>query len=113
VTIDGQNAQLRGHWAYTEALLATIPIPDPRRMRVRQLSVVKGEAASALDATAGCPLRTRCPHRMTVCDQVTPELLPALGRHEVACFLHTPAPHPERKSRRGSKVPFPGNTGNR
>ncbi len=81
---------------YTEALLAAIPIPDPRRMRVRQLGVVKGEAASALDAAAGCPFRTRCPHRMTVCDQVTPELLPALGRHEVACFLHTPAPHPER-----------------
>jgi len=83
---------------YTEALLAAMPIPDPRRMRVRQLGVVKGEAASALDATAGCPFRTRCPHRMTVCDQVTPELLPALGRHEVACFLHTPVPHPERKS---------------
>ena len=83
---------------YTEALLAAIPIPDPRRMRVRQLGVVKGEAASALDAAAGCPFRTRCPRRMTVCDQVTPELLPALGRHEVACFLHTPAPHPERKT---------------
>ena len=81
---------------YTEALLAAIPIPDPRRMRVRQLGVVKGEAASALDAAAGCPFRTRCPHRMTVCDQVTPELLPVLARHEVACFLHTPAPHPER-----------------
>ena len=83
---------------YTEALLAAIPIPDPRRMRVRQLGVVEGEAASALDAAAGCPFRTRCPRRMTVCDQVTPELLPALGRHEVACFLHTPTPLSERKT---------------
>jgi len=83
---------------YTEALLAAIPIPDPRRMRVRQLGMVKGEAASALDAAAGCPFRTRCPHRMTVCDQVTPELLPILGRREVACFLHTPTLYAERKT---------------
>jgi len=83
---------------YTEALLAAIPIPDPRRMRVRQLGVVKGEAASALEAMVGCPFRTRCPHRMAVCDQVTPGLSPVLGRHEVACFLHTPTPPSERNT---------------
>lgn len=83
---------------YTEALLAAIPIPDPRRMRVRQLGVVRGEAASPLEAAGGCPFRSRCPHRMAVCDQATPELLPVLGRHEVACFLHIPPPPPERKA---------------
>lgn len=83
---------------YTQALLAAIPIPDPRRMRVRQLGVVRGEAASPLDAAAGCPFRSRCPHRMTVCDQAMPELLPTSGRHEVACFLHIPPPPPERKT---------------
>jgi oligopeptide transport system ATP-binding protein len=80
---------------YTEALLAAIPIPDPRRMRVRQLGVVRGEAASPLDAAAGCSFRFRCPRRMAACDQVTPELLPAPGRHEVACFLHVPPPSPQ------------------
>jgi oligopeptide transport system ATP-binding protein len=75
---------------YTEALLSAIPIPDPRRMRVAQLGVVRGEAAIPLDSSAGCPFRTRCPRRMTTCDAVTPELLPVPGRHEVACFLHTP-----------------------
>jgi oligopeptide/dipeptide ABC transporter ATP-binding protein len=83
---------------YTEALLAAIPIPDPRRMRVRQLGVVRGEAASPLDAAAGCPFRSRCPHRMAACGQAMPELLPASGRHEVACFLHTLPSPPERKT---------------
>ena len=80
---------------YTEALLAAIPIPDPRRMRVRQLGVVRGEAASLLDAAAGCSFRSRCPHRMAACDQATPGLLPVPGRHDVACFLHAPPPLPE------------------
>ncbi len=82
---------------YTEALLAAIPVPDPRRMRVRQLGVVRGEATSPLEAMAGCPFRSRCPHRMAICDQATPDLLPVLGRHDVACFLHIPFP-PERKA---------------
>ncbi len=82
---------------YTEALLAAIPIPDPRRMRVRQLGVVKGEAASSLEAITGCPFRSRCPHRIAVCDQATPELLTAKGQHEVACFLHIPLPHSKGK----------------
>ncbi len=76
---------------YTAALLAAIPIADPRRMRVRQLGVVKGEAASPSDAAAGCPFRARCPHRMAACDRAMPGLLPAPGRHDVACFLHSPS----------------------
>ena len=79
---------------YTKTLLAAIPIPDPRRMRVRQLGVVRGEAASPLDAATGCPFRSRCPHRMAVCDQAMPALLTAQGRHEAACFLHSPS-HPQ------------------
>jgi oligopeptide transport system ATP-binding protein len=74
---------------YTEALLSAIPIPDPRRLRVSQLGVVRGEAASPLDAGAGCSFRTRCPHRMPRCDAQSPALLAVPARHEVACFLHT------------------------
>jgi oligopeptide transport system ATP-binding protein len=80
---------------YTAALLAAIPIPDPRRMRVRQLGVVTGEAASPLDAATGCPFRSRCPQRMPICDQSMPALRPGADGHEVACFLHNP--HTERK----------------
>ena len=75
---------------YTRALLRAIPVPDPRRMRVSDLGAIEGDVASPLDAAQGCPFRSRCPDRMNVCGTVTPALLPVPGRHEVACFLHTP-----------------------
>ncbi|MBV9750350.1 MAG: ABC transporter ATP-binding protein [Acetobacteraceae bacterium] len=75
---------------YTRALLRAIPVPDPRRMRVTDLGAIEGDVTSPLDAAQGCPFRTRCPDRMKVCGEVVPALLPVPGRHEVACFLHTP-----------------------
>lgn len=75
---------------YTQALLSAIPIPDPRRMRVSALGVVQGEAAGLINASDGCPFRSRCPKRMAACDTITPALLPIQGQHDVACFLHSP-----------------------
>ena len=76
---------------YTQALLAAIPVPDPRRMRVSALGAVEGEAASPLDASDLCPFRGRCPHRMAVCDEAPPALVEVREGSLVACFLHSPA----------------------
>ena len=73
---------------YTQALLAAIPVPDPRRMRVSALGTVEGEATSPLDATDLCPFRGRCPHRMAICDEAPPALVPITTGSAVACFLH-------------------------
>ena len=78
---------------YTRALLRSIPIPDPRRMRVMDLDAIEGDVSNLADGDRGCPFRARCPNRMPVCGEITPALLPAEG-HKAACFLHHPPTQP-------------------
>jgi oligopeptide/dipeptide ABC transporter ATP-binding protein len=69
---------------YTQALIAAIPIPEPRtRPRAR----LKGETPSALQPVVGCPFQDRCPHVMADCRQGTIPLLD-IGRRKVACLLY-------------------------
>lgn len=72
---------------YTQALLASIPIPDPKRMRERGREEISGEIPSPLDVPSGCPFRTRCPHATDRCAQEKPQLR-QVGNSKVACHLY-------------------------
>jgi peptide/nickel transport system ATP-binding protein len=75
---------------YTRALLAAVPVPDPRHRRTEPLPA--GEIPNPINPPPGCAFHPRCPiAREGVCDTENPELLPVEGspEHLVSCHLRT------------------------
>ncbi len=71
---------------YTRSLLSAVPIPDPRRARTREITLVEGDLPSPLDPPSGCVFRTRCPHATPLCLKVAPTPDPTdSASHRVAC----------------------------
>jgi oligopeptide/dipeptide ABC transporter ATP-binding protein len=72
---------------YTSALLAAIPIPDPRENRRRERIVVGGEPPSPVDPPPGCVFHTRCPRAQDLCRQEVPRLTEYGNGHSAACHF--------------------------
>jgi oligopeptide/dipeptide ABC transporter ATP-binding protein len=72
---------------YTQALLASISIPDPVMERQRVRTPLKGELPSPLKLAQGCPFASRCPHAQTVCHQESPPLKEISPGHLAACHF--------------------------
>ena len=70
---------------YTEALLASIPEPDPAHVSGRE--PLSGEIPSALDPPSGCRFRTRCPYAQERCATEEPLLREIAPGHQVACHF--------------------------
>ncbi|MFB0544051.1 MAG: ABC transporter ATP-binding protein [Candidatus Bathyarchaeia archaeon] len=70
---------------YTQALLAAIPVPDPKydRKRIR----LKGEMPSPIDPPPGCRFSNRCPRAKPECFKFEPEAYETSPGHKVACHL--------------------------
>jgi oligopeptide/dipeptide ABC transporter ATP-binding protein len=71
---------------YTEALLAAIPLPDPRVRRVKRL--LPGDLPSPLAPPAGCAFHPRCPYVEARCRTETPPLREIAPGRLVACHRH-------------------------
>jgi peptide/nickel transport system ATP-binding protein len=73
---------------YTEALINSIPIPDPSHRR-KSLQLT-GDIPSLLYLPCGCKFRSRCPKAFDRCEYIDPTLLPVSGStsQQVACLLY-------------------------
>jgi peptide/nickel transport system ATP-binding protein len=75
----------RPHHPYTKALLAAVPVPDPKARREKNLP--HGEIPSAIDPPAGCHFHPRCPFAVAKCKEGRPPLREVSPGHLSACIL--------------------------
>ncbi len=75
---------------YTEALLTSIPEPDPDRSSDHR--PLSGELPSPLNPPSGCRFRTRCPYAQERCASEEPLLREIAPGHQVACHFPLSGP---------------------
>ena len=71
---------------YTQALLSSTPVPDPKSGRQR--IILPGTVPSAANPPAGCPFHPRCSHVMDRCRTLYPVPRPTSADHQVSCHLY-------------------------
>jgi peptide/nickel transport system ATP-binding protein len=88
----GDDIYRRAAHPYTDALIRTIPVPDPVIEKAKTDAGISGELPSPLDPPSGCRFRTRCPRAETRCAEEVPELRAFSPTQSAACHfpLQTP-----------------------
>jgi oligopeptide transport system ATP-binding protein len=71
---------------YTQALLASVPIANPKLKRLKPL--VDGDVPSPVNPPSGCAFHTRCRYAIDRCKVERPLLIDAGAGHQVACLLN-------------------------
>lgn len=70
---------------YTQALLSSIPVPDPDAVRERV--ILAGDVPNPVNLPTGCRFQTRCRCKLPRCAEAEPELADLGGGHWLACHL--------------------------
>jgi peptide/nickel transport system ATP-binding protein len=70
---------------YTEALLASIPKPDPKRNKKR--TAITGEIPNPANPPSGCHFHPRCPYAQSICRQEAPPLREITPGQFAACHF--------------------------
>ena len=68
---------------YTKALMAAVPVPDPRKRRKEEMPA--GEIPNPINPPSGCRFHPRCPIARPDCAEIEPELKEVEPNHFVAC----------------------------
>lgn len=75
---------------YTQALLSSIPIPDPDKRPQR--IILEGDVPSPFNPPSGCRFHVRCPCVKELCRQEEPKLQKITDKHYVACHRYCSSP---------------------
>ncbi len=73
---------------YTQALMASIPVPDPEAQSEDAKLCIVGDPPSIVEPPAGCVFHTRCPHATEACRHIVPRTKEVKPDHFVACHLY-------------------------
>ena len=73
---------------YTQALVSSVPIPDPVAEAARAATPISGELPSPISPPSGCVFRTRCPKARATCAEALPGVRFADTDHAVACTFY-------------------------
>lgn len=71
---------------YTEALLSSIPIPDPSVDKSGRI-LLEGDVPTPDNPPSGCRFHTRCRYAKLICQQIEPELEEKLTGHYARCHF--------------------------
>ena len=70
---------------YAQALITSVPVPDPTVPKRPQDALIAGDLPSPTNPPSGCVFRTRCRHATDICAEQKPVPDTANGDHLVAC----------------------------
>ena len=70
---------------YTQALLAAVPVPDPRFRRTTAMP--RGEIPNPIKPPSGCRFHPRCTVAKEACSRDAPRLVSVGDDHQVACHV--------------------------
>ena len=87
-TADAETLTTRPEHPYTQALISSVPIPDPKLEKARVRPILEGELPSPLAPPSGCVFRTRCPKAQALCASKRPAMQLVKAGHVVACPFH-------------------------
>ena len=75
---------------YSQALLSSVPLPNPDLEKAKQRIILEGDVPSPIDTGDYCAFAGRCRYACEICRKKRPELIEVKPGHKVACHRVTP-----------------------
>lgn len=85
VNVEESNTWLH---PYSQALISSVPVPDPKIERARKRMILQGEIPSPVNTPEYCHFYERCSKASASCKDSIPKLSEVKPNHFVACHLY-------------------------